>query len=310
MELRHLRYFVAVAELGSVSRAAERLFIAQPPLSLQIKQLEDWLGKPVFVRHYQGLILTPAGSVLAKSLDSAFGTIQNAVEQIQHLGARQRISVNVPETFASRWLAPRLRAFHGRHPDIDLSITTSAVTNLREAQQYDCLVMFLDEPWAKGDCRLLRQEQYIAVASPELWVDGMAPSLAKATLLHVLAGTKRLLIWENWFASLGIRTIDPKPGIAFSTMDQAINAAVSGAGVAVVDAPMVERDLAEQRLRRLDNHELTGSHGYWFVEPRERGLRDPAHSAVVALFQSWLLEVSRGPAVVDKAAATARQEHP
>jgi DNA-binding transcriptional LysR family regulator len=76
-------------------------------------------------------------------------------------------------------------------------------------------------------------------------------------------------------------------------MDQAINAAVSGAGVAVVDAPMVERDLAEHRLRRLDDHELTDAHGYWFVEPRERGVQDVSHSAVVALFQSWLLEVSR-----------------
>jgi DNA-binding transcriptional LysR family regulator len=78
-------------------------------------------------------------------------------------------------------------------------------------------------------------------------------------------------------------------------MDQAISAAVSGAGVAVVDAPMVERELAEQRLRRLGPHELTARHGYWFVEPREPALRDPAHSAVVALFQAWLLELSRAP---------------
>jgi len=301
--LHALRAFDAAVRTGSFTRAGETLHVTQGAISRQIKQLEEWLGKPVFVRHYQGLILTPAGSVLAKGLDAAFGTIQDAVEQIQHLGARQRIAVNVPETFASRWLAPRLRAFHGRHPDIDLAITTSAVTNLREAQQYDCLVMFLDEPWAKGDCRLLRQEHYVAVASPELWQDGAEPNLAHATLLHVLAGTgsKRLPIWENWFASLGIRHIDPRPGIAFSTMDQAINAAVSGAGVAVVDAPMVERDLAEHRLRRLGVHALTGNHGYWFVEPRERALRDPAHSAVVALFQSWLLDVSRGAGAVANA---------
>jgi len=248
------------------------------------------------VRHYQGLTLTPAGSLLAQSLDAAFGTIQDAVEQIGHLGARQRISVNVPETFASRWLAPRLRTFHSRHPDIDLTITTNAVANRREAQAYDCLVLFLDQPWSTGDCRLLRQEQYVAVASPELWQDGLAPALDKLTLLHVLAGSKRLPLWENWLASLGIRHVDPRPGIAFSTMDQAINAAVSGAGVAVVDAPMVEREIAEQRLRRLDNHELTASLGYWFVEPRDPARRDPAHSAVVALFQAWLIELSRAPA--------------
>jgi DNA-binding transcriptional LysR family regulator len=291
--LHALRAFDAAVRTGSFTRAGEALHVTQGAVSRQIKQLEQWLGKPVFVRHYQGLTLTPAGGVLARSLDAAFGTIQDAVQQIQHLGARQRIAVNVPETFASRWLAPRLRAFHGRHPDIDLSITTSAVTHLRDAQQYDCLVMFLDAPWDKGDCRLLRQEQHIAVASPELWLDGAEPNLAQCTLLHVLAGARRLPIWENWFASLGVRHIDPHPGIAFSTMDQAINAAVSGAGVAVVDAPMVERDLAEHRLRRIGLHELTGNYGYWFVEPREHALRDPAHSAVVALFQSWLLDVSR-----------------
>jgi len=291
--LHALRAFDAAVRRGSFTRAGEMLHVTQGAVSRQVKRLEDWLGKPVFVRHHQGLLLTPAGSVLAKSLDSAFATIQDAVEQIGHLGARQRIAVNVPETFASRWLAPRLRGFHGRYPDIDLSITTSSVATLREAQQYDCLVMYLDAPWDKGDCRLLRQELHIAVASPELWQAGMAPPLSGATLLHVLGGPGRLPIWENWFASLGLRSIDPRPGIAFSTQDQAINAAVSGAGVAVVDAPMAERELAEQRLRRLDAHALSGPYGYWFVEPAERELRDPAHGAVVALFQSWLLELSR-----------------
>ena len=291
--LNALRAFEAAARTTSFTKAGDLLHVTQGAISRQIKQLEEWLGKPVFIRHPQGLILTPAGSVLAKSIEQAFGNLTSAVTQIQNLGARQRISVNVPETFASRWLAPRLRGFHSRHPDIDLSITTNAVASLREARQYDCLVMYLAEPWSPCDCRLLRQEQHIAVASPELWSDGRSPNLAKVTLLHILAGAKRLPVWENWLASKGMRQVDARPGIAFSTMDQAINAAVSGAGVAVVDAPMVERDLHEHRLRRLDEHELTGPQGYWFVEPRERSVQDTAHSAVVALFQAWLLGVSR-----------------
>ena len=295
--LTALRAFDAAVRTGNFTRAGESLHVTQGAISRQIRQLEQWLGKPVFLRQPQGLALTPAGSLLAHSLESAFGTIQDAVEQIGSLGARQRISVNVPETFASRWLAPRLGTFRSRHPDIDLTITTNPVANPREAQQYDCLVMFLDQPWPKGACRLLRQEQYVAVASPHLWRDGEPPGLESATLLHVLAGAKgRLPLWENWLASLGLRHVDPRPGIAFSTMDQAINAALSGAGVAIVDAPMVVHELREQRLRRIDGHELTATHGYWFVEPREPAQGAPAHRAVVALFQAWLLDASHAPA--------------
>jgi len=61
MELRHLRYFVAVAETGNLSRAAEKLFIAQPPLSVQIRQLEEEMGTALFVRHPKGVRLTTAG---------------------------------------------------------------------------------------------------------------------------------------------------------------------------------------------------------------------------------------------------------
>ena len=61
MELRHLRYFVSVAEQGSVSRAAQKLFIAQPALSTQIKQLEEEVGAQLLVRVPRGVQLTAAG---------------------------------------------------------------------------------------------------------------------------------------------------------------------------------------------------------------------------------------------------------
>lgn len=83
MELRHLRYFMAVAETGSLSRAAEKLFIAQPPLSVQIRQLEDELGLPLFVRHPKGVRLTTAGEALlpeARHLLDRAGRLKTLVQ--------------------------------------------------------------------------------------------------------------------------------------------------------------------------------------------------------------------------------------
>ena len=82
MELRHIRYFIAVAENMSISRAAQELLIAQPPLSRQIRDLEDELGADLFERTPQGLRITPEGNAF----------LQYA-RQIMDLAERSRIHV-------------------------------------------------------------------------------------------------------------------------------------------------------------------------------------------------------------------------
>ena len=71
MELRHLRYFVAIAEEGSFTRAAERLWVAQPGLSTQIRRLESELGVQLFERHTRGVDLTDAGALFLERARTA-----------------------------------------------------------------------------------------------------------------------------------------------------------------------------------------------------------------------------------------------
>ena len=78
MELRHLRYFVAVAECGSISRASEELFIAQPPLSVQIRQLEDELGTRLLIRYPRGVGLTPAGEIFLQEAKDLLARAERA----------------------------------------------------------------------------------------------------------------------------------------------------------------------------------------------------------------------------------------
>lgn len=90
MELRHLRYFVAVAEQGNVSRAARKLFIAQPPLSAQLRQLEEEVGTALFTRLPRGVRLTPAGESLLEDARAILARAQQAPLRARERGHSQQ----------------------------------------------------------------------------------------------------------------------------------------------------------------------------------------------------------------------------
>nr|WP_315426681.1 LysR substrate-binding domain-containing protein [uncultured Albidiferax sp.] len=90
MELRHLRYFVAVAEQGNVSRAAQKLFIAQPALSTQIRQLEEEVGAPLLVRVPRGVQLTAAGTAFLEDARAILARVQQATVHARAHGVQER----------------------------------------------------------------------------------------------------------------------------------------------------------------------------------------------------------------------------
>jgi DNA-binding transcriptional LysR family regulator len=199
------------------------------------------------------------------------------------------LAVNVPPTFATRWLAPRLSDFRSRYPHIDLSITTDRIASLRETRALDCLIVFDRQAWPKVACAPVLKERHIMVSSPTLWKKGQPPVLPGATMLHVLDGGQRLPVWEQWIAHHGPRELDARPGLNFSTLDQAISAAIAGAGVVVVDEAMVVRELQSGELLRHNPLHVEGPLGYWFVVPT-RQLPAPER---VNDFRDWLLSYAR-----------------
>ena len=105
IELRHLRYFIAVAEEQHFSRAAGKLFLAAPSLSKQIRQLEEALGFSLFERKTRNVNLTPAGIAFAAQLRIAFGELERAVE----LGlATNRRNAGIFSVGYSPWLDPSI----------------------------------------------------------------------------------------------------------------------------------------------------------------------------------------------------------
>jgi DNA-binding transcriptional LysR family regulator len=124
MELRHLRYFVAVAEELNVHRAAERLHVSQPPLSRQIHDLEYEVGAKLFVRSRQGVQLTEAGQLFLKEARQILMQSQRAVQlaQAASRGEAGRLELAYSSAFFDPVFARVTRLFRKRFPSVELRI--------------------------------------------------------------------------------------------------------------------------------------------------------------------------------------------
>ena len=124
MELRHLRYFLAVAEEAHFGRAARRLKIAQPPLSRQVQALERELGFELFDRSMRRVQLTPAGAVLKERATKVLAEVEAAVEAAKraHVGDTGRLAVGYLSSLAYTGITTVLRAYRERFPEVQLAL--------------------------------------------------------------------------------------------------------------------------------------------------------------------------------------------
>ncbi len=124
MELRHLRYFVAIAEERSFTRAAERLWVAQPGLSTQIRRLEAELGVQLFERHTRGVDLTQAGELFLERARVALVAVETAGATGRDVEAGVVGSIRLGVASGPRWRAASdvLRRFAHERPGVEISV--------------------------------------------------------------------------------------------------------------------------------------------------------------------------------------------
>jgi LysR family transcriptional regulator, glycine cleavage system transcriptional activator len=285
--LNALKVFEVAASLGNFTRAAEVLSVTQSAVSRQVRQLEDQLGEVLLERHHHHLQLTDAGRLLLKALQQSFDGIELTVRAIQQRQHLNRLRVNVPPTFATCWLLPRLAGLRVLYPELEITLTSALHDSLVESGQLDCAIRFGNGEWDNLESSLLLHEQHIAVCSPSLLKGRPLDQvdLSEFPLLHVLASQdKRYMTWQHWLDASGISGVDIHGGYEFDLLDMAIRAAVAGLGVTIADRHMVERELADGRLIPFRNVQVDGHQSYWFVTRPEQLLSPAAEK-----FKSWLL---------------------
>lgn len=199
MELRHLRYFVAVAEEENVSRAALKLHVSQPGISRQIHDLEDEIGFKLFDRSPQSLRLTPAGSVFLGEARAVLERARQAVETARAAdGAGGEISVGYAPSLTVRILPAALRKFQEQFPKVRVVLhDLSTEEMLRQLRQESLQLALTVQP----PPRMLRGFHFEQIARYAMRV-AVAPS-------HKLAHSK----------SVRLDQIAAEPLIAYSRQE-------------------------------------------------------------------------------------------
>jgi len=168
IELRHLRYFLAVAETLHFSKAARRLGMAQPPLSQQIKRLEQLLGHVLFERTTRGVKLTPAGQLLARRARSTMEKVDEDLAQVRRLGRGEEgtLTVGFSGSVMFTELPAAIQSFRHRYPKVELrlrELVTSAQIAALLNGQIDLAFLRDGDPTEGIRITTLLREKYVAV---------------------------------------------------------------------------------------------------------------------------------------------------
>lgn len=244
--LAGLRGFEAAARLLSFTRAAAELNLTQSSISRQIASLERQVGRPLFLRYTRALALTPAGTQLQRAVRQALASIDASVDEIRGVGSARRMTLTTYASFASLWLVPRLAVFQRRYPDIEIRIDASDRLLDLQAEDIDVAIRWIPVGAMPEGATLLIDDIVAPAISARLLQSKALRTpadLAQWPLLELddsVPGTNRLS-WAYWFEHAGAGPLEPAAGrLVFSFVDQAVQAAIRGQGVALVRSPFLQ----------------------------------------------------------------------
>jgi LysR family transcriptional regulator of beta-lactamase len=254
--------------------------VTQAAVSHQIRSLEEILGVRLFRRLPRGLALTDEGEALVPALEEAFNRIQATLDRFENGHFREVVTVGAVGTFATGWLLPRLPAFHGAHPYVDLRLQTNNNRVDLAGEGLDYAIRFGDGSWHGTEAALLIPAPLSPVAAPDVAARLASPQdLAGETLLRSYRADE----WGRWFAAAGVPGPSPRGAVLDSSIALA-EAAAQGLGVALVPAAMFGPALAQGRLVRPFTTQIAAG-SYWLT-----ALKSKRQTVAMLAFRAWLLD--------------------
>lgn len=302
--LNSLRAFEAAGRHLSFTKAGDELAVTPTAISHQIRLLEDTLGVKLFRRLPRQLLLTDQGQMLLTEAKDAFQRLAHAVERVAAGGLSGPLTISSSQTFAWSWLVPRLYRFQARYPEIDVRLEASqrAVDFHREG--VDAAIRYGRGNWPGLHAVALFQEVLTPLLSRELLESGPPLKEPRDLLCYPLLHDSPFNVedWRGWFAKAGVSDLfDPRMGGAFDSSQMAVQAALSGAGVALVMPEFFTEELKSGRLVQPFALSIDSGKSHFFACPEQS-----AAQAKIVAFRDWLLAELEGDPLRAAAGGPAR----
>ncbi|WP_343584679.1 LysR substrate-binding domain-containing protein [Herbaspirillum sp.] len=242
MELAELEIFRAVVVEGGITRAAERLNRVQSNVTTRIKQLEESIGVPLFVRDRRRMVLTAAGEAMLDYAERILDLVQEARQAVAPQSPRGRLRIGSMESAAASRLPVPLAEFHSRWPEVRLELSTgpteTLIAQVRDFKLDAALVAgpiddpaFDATPLFKEELLLVAPKSHRRVRSPE--------DVVLDTLIVFEQGCAYRRHAESWFLAAG-KGRRPGRTLELASYHAILACVAAGAGVAVVPRSVID----------------------------------------------------------------------
>ncbi|MDU8945274.1 LysR family transcriptional regulator [Ovoidimarina sediminis] len=253
--LRQIRYFIAAANAGQISRAARDLNVSQSAITTAIRQLEDIVGCPLFRRHVRGVSLTHDGTIFLQHAHRIFATVDEAVHAPRSVRTTLtgKLRIAMTYTVAGYYLPPHLERFTRYYPGIELQPVEASRTDIEsglQSGQYDIAVLLTSNI---ADQEALAYETLIR-SSRRLWLGTRHGFLERESISLADVATQAYIMLtvdeasntaQRYWNQAGVR---PKTLMRTSSVEAVRSMVASGMGVTIL-SDMVYRPWSLEGLR-------------------------------------------------------------
>ncbi len=284
--LKALKGFEAATRHQSIRDAADELCLTHPAISHQVQLIEQALGVTLFAQEGRHIVSTEEGRVFYPYVRSALELLLEGVEVVHRHALDKPLRVQTYVTASIRWLARRVPQFLQDHPQIKLTLSTCAVEWTFDDVHADVGLVYCETVPDRMKFHWVPLFEYalFPVCSPALLARmGPGPTVASLLRQPLVAIYTEVRNWEGWFQSAGVAFDQPVPYLLVDTLAVALEMALDGQGIALVNGPFVDQDLADGRLVRPVAHRASCP-GEWGLICR----RDAKDNLNIRTFMDWV----------------------